>query len=99
MYAKAAKEYLKTIKPSLEEAGKTKKDLPIPNFECRFDASLDCTIKDGVFEMVVDYTGASVISFELLDEPKNGSYLPYSIGDLAQEIDESLCCLKEEYGF
>jgi hypothetical protein len=50
--------------------------------------------------MIVDYTGASVISFELNDKPdKRGSYLPCSIDELARDIDESLVCLKSEYGF
>ena len=100
MYIKTAKDYLKEILPTLEEAAKTKEDLAVKDFDCNFDASLDCSIKDGLFKMIVDYTGASVISFELNDKPnKKGSYLPCSIDELARDIDESLMCLKSEYGF
>lgn len=98
MYTKAAKEYLKKIKPTLEEAGKTKEDLAVEDFNCSFDASLECSIKNGTFKMKVDYTGATVTSFELLKEPIKGSYVPYSIDEIAREIDENLCDLKREYG-
>lgn len=99
MYKTAIKEYLKSIKPVLEEVGKTKEDLPVPDFDCKFDASLECTIENGTFKMKVDYTGDSVTSFKLLEKPIRGSYLPCSINELAQEIDETLCGLKDEYGF
>lgn len=99
MYIKAAKEYLKEIKPTLEESGKTKEDLAVKDFNCSFDASLECSIKNGTFKMKVDYIGATVTSFELLEEPVNGSYIPYSIDEIAREIDANLCDLKEEYGF
>ena len=79
--------------------GKTKKDLPVPDFDCKFEASLECTIEKGTFKMKVDYTGDSVTSFTLLEKPVRGSYLPYSIDEIAQEIDETLCDLREEYGF
>lgn len=99
MYKTAIKEYLKSIKPVLEEVGKTKEDLPVPDFDCKFEASLECTIENGTFKMKVDYTGDPVTSFTLLEKPVRGSYLPYSINEIAQEIDETLCDLREEYGF
>ena len=68
MYINAAKEYLKEIKPTLEEAGRTGKDLAVKDFDCSFDASLECSIKNGSFEMIVDYTGDLVICFNLKDE-------------------------------
>ena len=99
MYIKAAKEYLKEIKPTLEEAGKTGKDLPVKDFYCSFDASLECSIKEGTFKMIVDYTGALVTSFDIEDELVDGRLQADSIDELAREIDETLMDLKDEYGF
>lgn len=50
-------------------------------------------------EELYDYTGDPVTSFTLLEKPVKGSYLPYSIDEIAQEIDGTLCDLREEYGF
>lgn len=99
MYIKAAKEYLKEIKPTLEEAGRTGEDLPVKNFNCSFDASLECSIKDGTFKMIVDYTGDSVICFNLEDELVDGCLQADSIDELARDIDETLMDLKDDYGF
>ena len=99
MYIKAAKEYLKEIKPTLEEAGRTGKDLAVADFNCSFDASLECSIKNGCFEMIVDYTGDLVICFNLKDELVDGHLQAGSIDELARDIDETLLDLKDKYDF
>ncbi len=99
MYINAAKEYLKEIKPTLEEAGRTGEDLAVKDFNCSFDASLECSIKDGNFKMIVDYTGDLVISFNLKEELVDGRLKAGTIDELARNIDETLMDLKEDYGF
>jgi hypothetical protein len=99
MYINAAKEYLKEIKPTLEEAGRTGEDLAVKDFNCSFDASLECSIKNGNFKMIVDYTGDSVISFNLKEELVDGRLKAGTIDELAHNIDETLMDLKEDYGF
>lgn len=99
MYIKAAKEYLKEIKPTLEEAVKTGEDLAVEDFNCSFEASLECSIKNGSFEMIVDYTGDLVICFNLKDELVDGRLQACSIDELARNIDETLLDLKDKYDF
>lgn len=99
MYIKAAKEYLKEIKPTLEEAVRTGKDLAVEDFNCSFEASLECSIKNGSFEMIVDYTGDLVICFNLKDELVDGRLQAGSIDELARDIDETLLDLKDKYDF
>ena len=97
MYIKAAKDYLYEIKPVLEEAGRTGKDLDVKNFYCKFKASLDSTIKDGVFTMKVDYTGAGVTHFNIADKLRDGSLSDGTIDDIARTIDFRLSCLNKRY--
>ena len=99
MYIKAAKEYLKEIKPTLEEAVRTGEDLAVEDFNCSFEASLECSIKNGSFEMIVDYTGDLVICFNLKDELVDGHLQACSIDELARDIDETLLDLKDKYDF
>jgi hypothetical protein len=99
MYINAAKEYLKEIKPTLEEAGRTGEDLAVKDFNCSFEGSLECSIKDGNFKMIVDYTGDLVISFNLKEELVDGCLKAGTIDELARNIDETLVDLKEDYGF
>ena len=99
MYIKAAKEYLKEIKSVLEEAGRTGEDLAVKDFDCSFKASLECSIENGNFKMIVDYTGDLVICFSLKDEIVDGRLQADSIDELAHDIDETLMDLKDRYGF
>lgn len=97
MYIAAAKAYLKEIKPVLEEAVKTGKDLAVKDFDCKFDASLDCTIENGIFKMKVDYTGDSVTSFNLKYKVFEGRLYSDTIDELARDIDDGLSWLNEKY--